>query len=421
MKKKLEKKIEIEINSEVGELEGVIIHTPGNEVENMTPENAERALYSDILNLSVVRKEYAQFSGVLDKVTTVFQVRDLLFDVLHTPSIKTDLISKITENDNLEEVKSILLEKEPKELTKILIEGLPRQKNSLTNYLNIKYFSLDPLHNLFFTRDASSAISNTVLINKMASQIRKRESEIMQAIFKHHPSFITNTITPYISQSFNTEMSIEGGDILVAREDVLIIGTGLRTTSQGIDYIANKIKGKSTLRHIIVQQLPQTPESFIHLDMVFTLLDRDICMVYEPLILKLNKYLTIHMIVENGEITSINEVSNIVEALKSVNMPMKPILCGGENKYIQEREQWHSGANFFAFAPGKIIGYERNSHTIEALSKAGFSVVTAEDVVSGKEDVKKHKKVVVAIKGSELSRGGGGARCMTMPIRRKSL
>lgn len=326
----MKQKIEIEINSEIGELEGVILHTPGNEIENMTPENAERALYSDILNLSVAKKEYTQFSGVLEKVTNTFQVRDLLSDILKTPSIKTDLVTKITENCDIKEVKSYLLESEASELTKILIEGLPRQKNSLTNYLSNKYFSLEPLHNFFFTRDASSAISNSVLINKMASHVRKRESQIMQAIFEHHPNFITNTINPQFSRYFNPKISMEGGDILVARKDVLIIGTGIRTTSQGIDYIANKIESKSAPKHIIIQQLPETPESFIHLDMVFTLLDRDVCMIYEPLILKLNKYLTIHMVVENGKIISINEVNNILDALKSIKMPMKPVLCGGK-------------------------------------------------------------------------------------------
>ncbi len=412
-------KLKIQIESEIGKLEGVILHTPGSEVENMTPENAERALYSDILNLSVAQKEYEQLSGVLEKVTNVFQVKDLLSDIFKSPSVKNTLVNRITESCNAVDIKNILLEQSPEKLSKLLIEGVPMQKNSLSNYLDNNYFELDPLHNFFFTRDASSAINDSVLINRMANPVRKRESIIMESIFDYHPKFITRTVNPFNSRTFKENITVEGGDVLVARKDILIVGTGIRTSSQGIDYLAQKIESREYPRHIIVQELPETPESFIHLDMVFTLLDKDKCMVYEPLILKTNRFLTLHLTVKNSKITSIEEVANIPTALNNLGMPLEPILCGGKNQQHQEREQWHSGANFFAFAPGKIIGYQRNNYTIEALNKKGFSVLKAKDVISGKEKIEDHKKVIVTIHGSELARGGGGARCMTMPIRRE--
>ena len=415
------KKIKIQLESEIGELEGVILHTPGNEVENMTPENAERALYSDILNLSVALEEYKQLSGVLEKVTNVFQVRDLLTDIFENYDVKNVLINRITESCRAKDIKNILMEHNSDELSRLLIEGIPMQKNSLSNYLDKNYFELEPLHNFFFTRDASSAVNDSVLINRMASTVRKRESVIMESIFEYHPNFITQTINPENSRTFEESITMEGGDILVARKDILLIGTGIRTSSQGIDYIARKIESREQVRHIIVQELPYTPESFIHLDMVFTLLDNDKCMVYEPLIMKINRFLTLHLIVQNGKVVSIEEVANIPAVLNDLGMPVKPVLCGGNSKKNQEREQWHSGANFFAFAPGKLIGYERNNYTIDALSKEGFSVIKAKDVISGKENIEDHKKLVVTIQGSELARGGGGARCMTMPVRRKKL
>ncbi len=414
-------KIKIQLESEIGKLEGVILHTPGNEVENMTPENAERALYSDILNLSVAQKEYAQLKGVLSKVTKTFEVKELLTDILKNHDIKNTLINRITKNCNADVIKNYLTEHSPKDLANLLIEGVPVQKNTLTDYIQKNYYRLDPLHNFFFTRDASSAVNDSVLINRMANKIRKRESMIMEAIFDFHPNFITTTVNPENSRYFNENIQMEGGDILVARKDILIIGTGIRTSSQGIDYIAKKIESREYPRHIIVQELPESPESFIHLDMVFTLLDKDKCMVYEPLIMKTTRFATIHLIVENGKITSIKEKANIPAVLKELGMSVKPILCGGKEIKNQEREQWHSGANFFAFEPGKIIGYERNNHTIEELNKSGFEIIKSKDVINNNINIDDYKKVVVTIHGSELARGGGGARCMTMPVRRKLL
>ncbi|NOZ34841.1 MAG: arginine deiminase [Chlorobi bacterium] len=415
------KKMKVQIESEIGDLEGVIIHTPGNEVENMTPENAERALYSDILNLSVAQKEYAQLKEILSKVTKTFEIRELLKDILKNHDVKNTLINRITESCKVPDIKNILTEQSPEHLTDMLIEGVPVQVNTLTDYLQKNYFKLDPLHNFFFTRDASSAINDSVLINRMANNIRKRESVIMEAIFDYHPAFITRTVNPENSRKFNDQITMEGGDILVARKDILLIGTGSRTSSQGIDHIARKIESREYPRHIIVQELPEKPESFIHLDMVFTLTDHDKCMVYEPLIMKTTRFATIHIIVENGKITSIKEKANIPAVLKELGMPVKPIFCGGKEIQNQEREQWHSGANFFAFAPGKIIGYERNNHTIEELNKNGFEVIRAKEIINNKVNINDYKKIVITIHGSELARGGGGARCMTMPIRRKQL
>ena len=217
-------------------------------------------------------------------------------------------------------------------------------------------------------------------------------------------------------------VSIEGGDFQVGREDVLVIGTGIRTSTQGIDFILDQIKAKKHgLQHILVQELPDTPESFIHLDMVFTFLDRNACMVYEPLILGTNRFHTIHIQVDNGKVKDISEKQNLVKALKDLEIDMQPVHCGGTTgDWTQEREQWHSGANFFAFAPGKVIGYERNVHTLEQLSNNGFQVISAKDILAGSNSIPEGK-CVITIPGSELARGGGGARCMTMPIRRKSI
>lgn len=415
------KKVKIQVDSEIGELHGVILHKPGKEIENMTPANAKRALYSDILNLSVVSKEYSNFSSILEKVTKVYYLTDLLTEVLANQNVKTVLINKITKNCRYQEIKSYLLEQDAKTLTRLLIEGVPMPKNSLTSYLSDNYFALDPLHNLFFMRDASSSIFDNVLINRMANNVRRREALIMEAIFENHPRFITRTFNAELSRNFNEQINMEGGDIQIARKDVLVVGMGSRTSAQGIDYIAQKIESREYPKKIIIQELPESPESFIHLDMVFTFLDKDKCMIYEPLLLKNNKFSTYSMTVEDGKVVNIRDEENILTALKKEKIDLKPILCGGKHSHNQEREQWHSGANFFAFAPGKVIGYKRNVNTLEALSQSGFEIVNSDDLISNKVDIKKLEKVVVTIPGSELSRGGGGARCMTMPINRKAL
>jgi arginine deiminase len=410
----------IQLYSEVGALEGVILHPPGPEVENMTPENAERALYSDILNLSVARKEYNQMECLLQKLAPAFRVTELLRDVLRSDEIKEKIVKKACYNEGHPLLIDKLLDIDEKLLAKYLIQGVPQERSTLTEYLSNEHFSLRPLHNFFFTRDASVAFHDRVLIARMANRVRDRESLIMQAIFDYHHRFRVKTAGFSQPGPADGNLSLEGGDLLVASENITLVGLGSRTSSAGIDQLVNMIAGLKKKHHLLVQEMPSTPESFIHLDMVFTLLDHDSCMVFEPLILKTNKFQTIQIDIDNGKVSSIRHVENLPKALSSLGMDLKPSYCGGKNEMmIQEREQWHSGANFFAVAPGQLVGYNRNVHTLEGLAGDGYEIIRARDVLDEKTDLSNYRKFVVTVDGSELSRGGGGVRCMTMPFRRK--
>ena len=414
--------IEINVQSEIGKLESVILHRPGAEIENMIPGNVERALYSDILNLNVSLNEYDQLEGVLSKVSSTFQIKNLLEDILLTENIRIPLVEKICKNEKQLELQDYLNQLSANELARQLIEGVVLVKDNLTKYLSKERYALRPLHNLFFMRDAGFAVRKRVLISKMASQVREREALLIEAIFNNHPKFSTTTLNPMSTSSSFDEVTIEGGDILIAREDVILVGIGARTNSHGADYILDKLKKSLKSRHIIIQELPLSPESFIHLDMVFTFLDKDKCMVYDPIILKPNKYQTVHIEVRDGEVYSIENKENLLVALRDLKIDLEPVFCGGKkDSWIQEREQWHSGANFFAFAPGKVIGYGRNVNTIEEMNNHGFEVLKATDIISGAVHPDDYKRCVVTIEGSELARGGGGARCMTMPIRRSAV
>ena len=416
----MENKFDIRVDSEIGRLTGVILHSPGQEVANMTPETAERALYSDILNLSVAREEYRQLQGVLEKRCRVFQVGDLLTEILGNNRVRGGLVRRICEAEDVGDIADSLQDLDAAELSRVLIEGVALVKDNLSRFLSRDRYSLPPLHNFFFTRDAAVTVRDKVLISRMANRVRGREARILEAIFDYHPQFNASTVNPARLGGADPGLTIEGGDVQVAGPEILVIGTGARTSRAAVDFLIERFKGLNRRIHMVVQELPRTPESFIHLDMVFTFLDRNLCMVYEPVVMQTHRYDTVHIHIEDGQVVEIKEEDNLLSALGKLGMELEPLFCGGRSdRWLQEREQWHSGANFFALAPGQVIGYGRNENTIEELSNAGFAVVSARDVESGEADLDQMGRCVVTIDGSELARGGGGCRCMTMPIGRE--
>ncbi len=414
-------RIKVALDSDIGELKAVILHRPGPEIENMTPENAERALYSDILNLAVAQNEYQQLEAVLQACATTLHVRTLLEEILQIPGVKEQLVVRICEQENALDLRDMLAGLSPAELAGQLIEGVVLVRDNLTRYLSKERFALQPLHNFFYTRDAAVAMYDEVLICPMAKAVRRREALIMESIFDYHPLLRAKTINPSGQVFFDPATTIEGGDVIVVRSDILLMGYSSRTSSQGIDFIIQRLKRKGQGKsHLLVQQLPPRPESFIHIDMVFTLLDKDCCLVYAPLIVKPNKYRTIHITMEDGKVADIREEDNLLQALAGLGMELTPIYCGGRgDTWIQEREQWHSGANFLALAPGRVVGYGRNVYTIEELSRHGFEIVTAQKAAQDMDNLP--PRCAITLEGSELPRGGGGARCMTMPVQRAAV
>lgn len=403
----------LSVASETGRLRAVLLHRPGAEIERMTPLNAAHALYSDILNRPIVDDEYSCFSGVLERWTTVYYVEDILERLLDDEETRAHLVKESCDMDNCDDdVAERLMDLPSHRLAEILIEGY---EDPEWDGRDDDRYLLQPLYNLFFTRDASSTVYNRVLINSMSFEVRERETLIYEAIFRHF--FGVETLN---AMAWDRDARTEGGDVQIASADLLCVGQGIRTNTKGIKYLAQTFARERERFHILVQELPKSPESFIHLDMVFTFLGQHQCMAFEPMLKKTGLFAgkdTTLITIEGGKI-NYRKFPNIVQGLNHLGWDIEPVIGGGSDPWVQLREQWHSGANFFALGDGKVMGYRRNTHTIDALDKAGFSVLNAEDIVSGKVDMDHYDKFVAAFPGCELPRAGGGARCMTMPILR---
>ena len=318
------------VSSETGRLRAVLLHRPGVEIERMTPLNCAHALYSDILDRMNVDIEYDRFRGVLEKWAQVYYVEDILQELLLDEKIREHLVTQSvfnyghrpvklsgTINDRLAEE---LMGMDQKKLARTLIEGY---ENPQWAGISDNRYLLEPLYNLLFTRDASSTIFDRVLINSMSFEVRERESLIYEAIFRHY--FGVETIC---AADWNPRARTEGGDIHIAAPDLLVVGEGVRTNAKGIEFLAQTFaKERTEPFYILVQELPREPESFIHLDMVFTFLSRHECMIFEPMLRKQGLFAgcdTTLISVKNHRVTY-RPVSDILAGLRHLDWNVEPI------------------------------------------------------------------------------------------------
>ena len=411
---------QITIESEIGALNAVMIHRPGREIENMTPASAAEVLYDDILNLQLATREHDQLTGVLRKVAEVHEFEDLLLDTLADQDMKALLIDELVELYGCPELAPMLKDTGDAELASQLFRGTPMLKDSLEKFLSPLRHAIPPLPNAFFTRDAVMSVNRSVIIGSMAFKARFAEALLLKAIFKYHDKIHSEGFYFDGTSSSSQKITIEGGDLLVLREDLIMIGYSERTTARGIDTLMQSIASKGGVQNFIVVEIPKS-RATIHLDMIFTMVDREACVVFSPLVTGMHKCRAFHVHFEQSAVKRIIEYPGVLEALRTQGLDLKPIACGGEDELRQEREQWSSGANFFALAPGHIIGFEHNQATAEELGNNGFEIVTADQVIEGERDLVTGRPTLVTMHGSELSRGGGGCRCMTMPLNRASV
>ncbi|NPC94637.1 arginine deiminase [Bacillus sp. WMMC1349] len=406
----------INVYSEIGTLKTVMLKRPGRELENLTPEYLERLLFDDIPFLPAVQKEHDEFAKALENEgVEVLYLEQLTTEALHDAPIREQFInellaeSKADLNGAYQRLKDYLLSFDTESMVEHVMSGIRKNelerggRTHLHELMEDHYpFYLDPMPNLYFTRDPAAAIGHGLSINKMKEPARRRESLFMQYIIKHHPRFKGHDIPVWLDRDFR--FNIEGGDELVLSRDTIAIGVSERTSAQAIERIArNLFKRQDQINRVLAVEIPKS-RAFMHLDTVFTMVDHDQFTIH-PAIQGPDGDMRI-FVLERGKTEDdiqITEEHNLPAVLKkTLGIPdVNLILCGGGDEIASAREQWNDGSNTLAIAPGVVVTYDRNYISNECLREQGIKVI---EVPSG-----------------ELSRGRGGPRCMSMPIYREDL
>lgn len=410
----------VRISSEIGALESIIVHRPGPEVELMGPEEAAEALYDDIIYLNGAAREHDQMVAALRQFATVYPLETLLVETLEIPEARETILAGMVRLYDAPQLRGALDDLAGDTLAHQLIVGTPMPRHTLGTFLHPMPYALPPLYNLYFMRDAAMCVNERVVIGAMVNRARWGEALILRAIIDHHPAISAAGYYLDGTRVDTPGVSIEGGDVQVLREDLVLIGMGERTSQAGIDLLLEGFNEVGKIRHVVVQPMPRA-RAYIHLDLVFTMIDRELCVIHEPVILGPDAIPPIHIELRGDQPPKIRRGDNLLALLRDLDLPLEHVVTGGCSPLQQAREQWHKGTNFFALAPGKIIGYARNEYTCRELEQHGFASVAGRDVLEGTVDLHAFDRVVVAMEGAELSRGGGGCRCMTMPIRRRDV
>ncbi len=401
----------ISVYSEIGELKAVLLHCPGPEVENIVPDYLQRLLFDEIVYLEQARREHDQFAHILrEEGIEVLYLTDLMADILSDKKVREEFLmefmveGKVVTQGLQESVKEFFGTLSPAELIKKCIAGVRQEDlvdfkpKSLGDMIKDSYpFYLDPIPNLFFQRDPFASIGRGISLNVMANETRNRETIFAKYIFDHHPRFKN------VPRWYNRDKThpIEGGDILVLSEKAVAIGVSDRTSPNAVEKVArNLLFSDESFDTVLVFDIPKT-RAYMHLDTVFTMVDYDQFTIYPGIEEPLDVY---SIIKGSGDRLDIKYEHRDLPAilrehlkLSSVNL----IRCGDGDRIAAGREQWNDGSNTLAVSPGKVICYNRNYVTNNALRKSGIEVLEFDSY--------------------ELSRGRGGPRCMSMPLVRSRL
>lgn len=423
----------IRVDSEIGRLRRVMIHRPGLEIDRMMPSMMERLLFDDILDGEEARAEHSRFRAVLEAAgVEVLDAGQLLAEVLEENGLPAEL-QDLLERD-LGESRSVLeqlAELPPREAAQALIQGVrvPESERPIQG----RYFALDPVPNYFFQRDPQVVIGDRVMHCSMAADARDRESLLARAIFHFNPRLAGASgrfrIEPEapgprrVRHASARYPTLEGGDVLVASPEILLVGVSERTNRRGVQRLAEILHAEETgFRHLVVVELPLR-RSCMHLDTIFTLIDHGLCLAYLPMIatsgLEAVHSYTVDLTARE---LMFRPETSFLDTLSRLGMDLEPVACGGpDDPVAQEREQWTDGANAFAIAPGVIVLYRRNRRTVDELVRRGWRVLEDRQVLDDGEAVLGHGPTVISLSGPELSRARGGPRCMTAPLERDSL
>jgi arginine deiminase len=410
----------INVNSEIKPLKKVLLHRPGNELLNLTPDSLTRLLFDDIPYLKKAQEEHDEFARILrDNGIEVVYLEDLMAETLDlNPTVKEKFIKQFIYEAGIKTPKynKVVFEylntySDNKELVLKTMEGININElnamerdieHSLVDLITEESkFLADPMPNLIFTRDPFASMGNGVCLNKMYSITRNRETIYAEYIFNYHPDYKDSVIKYY--DRYNP-YHIEGGDVLLLNENTLAIGISQRTQAESIELLANNLfKDKtSKIERILAFSIPNC-RAFMHLDTVFTQVDYDKFTYHPGIMDTLEVYeITVNEEIEDEEDTinvkKINDsLENILES--ALNKDITLIPCGAEDRITSEREQWNDASNTLCIAPGVVVVYDRNNITNALLKRVGIKVLE--------------------MPGSELSRGRGGPRCMSMPLYRE--